>query len=146
MTRKMQQTPDAAGNAIRLSRIAEELTLTCVAPPEDDLEVGTGFASDVLSEVLARAPQGCLLVTAQNNLNVIAVAAYTHLAGVIVTSGYQPGEEVLAKAREEGIGLYTTPAQTFDVVGRLARLGVQGPATDFSRRTTLESSEAEVSK
>jgi hypothetical protein len=127
MTRETQPIAGAVVEPIRLSRIAEALDLTCVVPPGDDLEVRTGFASDVLSEVLARAPQGCLLVTAQNNLNVIAVAAYTDLAGVIVTSGYQPVDEVIVKAREEGIGLYTTPAQTFDVVGRLTRLGLQGP-------------------
>jgi hypothetical protein len=141
MTRETQPIAEVAVEAIRLSRIAEALDLTCVVPPSDDLEVRTGFASDVLSEVLARAPQGCLLVTAQNNLNVIAVAAYTDLAGVIVTSGYRPVAEVVVKAREEGIGLYTTPAQTFDVVGRLTRLGLHGPVDDSAVREQPEISE-----
>jgi hypothetical protein len=127
MALESQQGRDAGGFAAKLSKIEEALSLVCQARPREDWEIATGFASDVLSEVLARAPQGCLLVTAQSSLNVIAVASYTEIAGIIVTSGYCPAEEVLLRAREEGIAVYTTPAQTFDVVGNLSRLGIQGP-------------------
>lgn len=113
-------------DTIKLSAIEKELSLDCLARPKMDREVRAGFASDVLSDVLARAPHGCVLVTALSNLNVIAVATYTDIAGIIVTSGYRPAEEVLTKAREEGIGLYATAAQTFEVVGRLCRLGLKG--------------------
>jgi hypothetical protein len=123
-----QQICDGTANAIRLSSIEKALSLICLATAREDREIAAGFASDVLSEVLGRAPQGCLLVTAQHNLNVIAVAAYTDIAGIIVTSGYRPTDEVLARARAEGIALYSTQAQTFDVVGKLSRLGIQGPS------------------
>ena len=123
-----QQICDGRGTAVKLSSIERALSLACLAPAREDREITAGFASDVLSEVLGHAPQGCLLVTAQHNLNVIAVASYTDIAGIIVTSGYRPTEEVLARAREEGIALYSTPAQTFDVVGGLSRLGIQGPS------------------
>jgi hypothetical protein len=109
-----------------LSRIERELSLICLAPPAQDVEIDSGFASDILSEVLARASQGSLLVTSQSGLNVIAVASFAGIPGVIVTSGHEPAAEVVGKAREEGVGLYATSADTFDVVGTLARLGVAG--------------------
>ena len=109
-----------------LCRIEKELLLVCLAEPKQDREIDTGFVSDVLSEVLARAAHGSLLVTAQSGVNVVAVASFTDIPAVIVTSGHQPGEEVVSRAREEGIALYTTAAETFEVVAALARLGVAG--------------------
>jgi hypothetical protein len=115
-----------------LGRIEKELSLVCLAEPRQDSEIDTGFVSDVLSEVLARAAHGSVLVTAQSGLNVVAVASFTGLPAVIVTSGHQPGEEVVSRAREEGVGLYTTAAETFEVVAGLARLGVAGRAPEAS--------------
>jgi hypothetical protein len=117
---------DTQASPIKLSTIEKALSLVCLAPPKEDCRVERGFASDILSEVLARAPQGCVLITSQSNLNVIAVASYAEIAGVIVTSGCNPGAEVLSRAAEEGIGLYATPVETFEVVGKLSRLGVKG--------------------
>ena len=126
MSPETQQKSAAGDHSITLSSIERALSLACLAPPAQDREVAAGFASDVLSEVLARAPRGCLLVTAQSNLNLIAVAAHLEIAGIIVTSGYLPGREALARAREEGIALYSTPSETFDVVANLSRLGLKG--------------------
>ena len=117
---------EAAEATVTLGRIEKELALSCLAPPAADCEIRSGFASDVLSDVLARAPQGCVLVTALSNMNVIAVASYIGVAGVIMTSGYLPAEEVMTRASAEGIGLYATGATTFEVTGALSRLGVQG--------------------
>ena len=120
------QRKGGGGGGIRLSEIQQDLSLVCLASPAVDCEVETGFASDVLSDVLARAPKGCVLVTMQTNINVVAVASYAGIAGVIVTSGHRPAAEILARAAEEGIGVYCTPADTFDVVGRLALMGLKG--------------------
>ena len=83
-----------------------------------------GYASDLLSDVLAHAPEGGVLVTLQVHLNVIAVASHAELAAVIFAGGRRPEDDVLAKAVAEGISLFVSPADTFDVVGRLYALGV----------------------
>jgi hypothetical protein len=126
MSQKLRTLTEVRESAVKLSRIEQALALACLVPPRQDAEVGTGLASDVLSQVLARASQGCILVTTQHNLNLIAVASHTEIAGVIITSGYRPGTEVLSRARAEGIGLYVTPLETFDVVGKLCLLGIRG--------------------
>jgi hypothetical protein len=126
--RRQTQEGGGGNGGVTLSAIRRGLGLECVAQPAEDCAVETGFASDVLSAVLARAPRGCLLVTMQTNINVVAVASYAGVAGVNVTSGNQPGAEVLARAAEEGIGMYCTAADTFEVVSALARMGVKGRA------------------
>lgn len=126
MSQKVQTISEARASAVKLSLIEKDLALDCLVPPRQDFEVSRGLASDVLSQVLARASQGCLLVTTQHNLNLIAVASHTKIAGVVITSGYRPGSEVLARARAEKIGIYITPLETFDVVRKLSLLGIKG--------------------
>ena len=114
---------------MRLEDIARELGLTELTPEvagNRDAEIDRGYASDLLSDVLAHAPEGGLLVTLQVHLNVIAVASHAELAAVVFAGGRKPEEDVLAKAAAEGISLYSAPADTFDVVGRLYALGVKG--------------------
>ncbi len=136
MEDRLRPAPDRHDGKPRLSAIREALSLECLAPPRLDVAVETGFASDVLSEVLIRAPRGCVLVTAQSSMNVVAVAVQTGISGVIVTGGHRPTEDVVARAGEEGIAVYTTTAETFEVAGRLSRLGLHGSSRRHVRRTS----------
>jgi hypothetical protein len=116
---------------MKLADIIQTLALEELTPQltdAADAEVTQGYASDLLSDVLANAPAGGLLVTLQVHLNVIAVAGHADLCGVIFASHRRPEDEVIAKATEEGIALYITGDDTFDVVGRLYQLGVKGRA------------------
>ena len=88
--------------------------------------ISHGYASDLLSDVLAHAPAGGVLVTLQVHLNVIAVASHAGLRAVIFSCGRIPDDEIIERAAEEGLSLYATPADTFDVVGRLYQLGIRG--------------------
>ncbi len=85
-----------------------------------------GYASDLLSCVMAGAREGNVWVTLQAHPNVIAVADLLNLACVIVTEGKRPDEETLDRAREKGIPILLTNEGTFTVVSKLAALGVQG--------------------
>jgi predicted transcriptional regulator len=91
-----------------------------------DGEVSGGHASDLLSDVLANAPSGGVLLTIQVHMNVIAVALHAGLAAVIFTSGMRPEEAVRLKAVQEGIPLLATAETTFEAAGRLHGLGLRG--------------------
>ncbi len=86
-----------------------------------------GYASDLLSDVLASAPSGGVLVTIQVHMNVIAVAVHAGLAAVIFASDRRPDEDVRQRAVEEGIALFASSDSAFDIVGKLYALGVRGP-------------------
>lgn len=91
-----------------------------------DTEVTGGYASDLLSCVMAKAQTGYVWVTLQGHPNIVAVASLANLAGVIITEGMKPDTATLEKAEEEGIPILTTQLTTFTVVGRLFELGVRG--------------------
>jgi len=114
---------------VKLNEIARELELGNITPelrPDESINVSFGHASDLLSDVLANATKGGVLVTIQTHLNVIAVSVHAGLAAVIFSSGRVPAEVVRARAVEERIQLYTSKQSTFDVVGRLYALGLRG--------------------
>jgi hypothetical protein len=91
-------------------------------------QVSAGFASDLLSDVLANGPRDGVLVTVQVHLNVIAVALHAELAGVIFAAGRKPDDGVIAKAVEAGVVLFGSDLPAFELVGRLYALGVKGVA------------------
>jgi predicted transcriptional regulator len=110
-----------------IAEVAEALFLS-VQAAEDKLEteVTGGYASDLLSCVMAKARQGNVWVTLQSHVNIVAVAALLQLAGIIVTEGMVPDPATLDKANEEGVPILTTECTTFSVVAQLARLGIKG--------------------
>jgi hypothetical protein len=114
---------------MKLEDIARELGLTELTPEvtgNAEAEIERGYASDLLSDVLAHAPEGGVLVTLQVHLNVIAVASHAELAAVVFAGGRRPDDDVRARAIAGGVSLFASPADTFDVVGRLYAMGVKG--------------------
>jgi hypothetical protein len=114
---------------MKLNEIVRKLDLQPLTPElqaEESTDVSAGHASDLLSDVLANAPGGGVLVTIQVHMNVIAVSVNAGLAAVIFTSGRTPDEPVREKAVEERILLYTSKESTFDVVGQLYVAGLRG--------------------
>ena len=53
--------------------------------------------SDLLSDILAHAPAGSVLVTLQANPDVLAVASLAGLRAVIFSSGRTPHDDVVRK-------------------------------------------------
>ena len=114
---------------MKLSDIVEKLDLKSLTPGidlKDSTDLSKGHASDLLSDVLANAPSGSVLVTIQVHMNVIAVALHANVAAVIFASGLTPDEAVREKATAEGLPLYSSKESTFDIVGRLYALGLRG--------------------
>ncbi|MCX5684823.1 MAG: serine kinase [Planctomycetota bacterium] len=113
---------------MKLDEICRRLSLENLTPElsSADVDVTSGFASDLLSDVLANADRGSVLVTVQVHLNVIAVAVHAELAAVVFAAGRKPEEAVRLKAVEEKIPLLVSAESAFDVVGRLYGMGIRG--------------------
>jgi len=112
-----------------LPQIAQRLNLALLNPQvsfDSSREVGQAHASDLLSDVLANAPGGGLLLTIQVHMNVIAVSLHAGLAAVVFTSGLSPEKAVLEKAATEGLPLFATRESTFELAGKLYALGLRG--------------------
>ena len=104
-----------------VKQIAEKLGLRILAAGRDQ-EVTSGYVSDLLSDVIANAEEGCLWITVQRHLNIVAVAQLKKLAGIILSRGSEPEAAVLSRAEQEGLFVLSTPADSFTVAGQLYAL------------------------
>ena len=112
---------------MKLDEICQKLSLQAkTTAGKVGREVTGGYASDLLSCVMAKAQAGNIWVTLQAHPNIVAVASLLNLSGIIITEGVTPDEATVSKAEEEGIPLLTTALTTFTVVGKLFTLGIRG--------------------
>ncbi len=108
---------------MKLDRMVKELGLEVKSKASDlDKEVNGGYASDLLSDVIANAEKDNIWITLQIHENVVGVAVLKELAGIIIVNGRKPEEETLRKAEEEKIPIMVTELPAFEIVGRLHTL------------------------
>ncbi|MFZ2146146.1 MAG: hypothetical protein WAV28_02910 [Sedimentisphaerales bacterium] len=89
-------------------------------------EVTGGYASDLLSDVIAHSKEGNLWITLQIHQNIVGVASLKDLAGIILVNNREPETETLEKAEAENVVIMVTEMTTFELVGRLYSLGITG--------------------
>lgn len=110
---------------MKAKELAERLDLA-VAAGEGGLDrlVKGGYCGDLLSEVMANAPMGCVWLTIQVHQNIVAVAVLRDMAAVIMTSGNSPDEGTKGRAEEEGIPILLARDDAFTIAGKLYAAGV----------------------
>jgi hypothetical protein len=109
------------------AEVAEKIGGTLVVGEEVVLkEVLGGYASDLLSDVMANSIRGDIWVTMQRHLNIVAVAALNELAGIVIVNGRTPEPAAQERAREQGIPIVCTNLPAFDVIGILYGCGIRG--------------------
>ena len=112
---------------MKLDEIVRELKMEVKSAARNlSREVGGGYASDLLSDVMAHADTDYLWVTLQVHQNIVAVAVVKELAGIVIVNGRDPEQETLAKAEKEGVPILVTQLPAFEIVGRLYQLGLRG--------------------
>jgi hypothetical protein len=110
-----------------LQEIVTRLSLTRLTAERDfsQVELQSGYTSDLLSCVMAGARHHGVWVTLQSHSNIVAVAALLELGAVIITEGTAPDQDTIGKANEEEINLFLIDKPTFWVVGRLWEMGLR---------------------
>jgi serine kinase of HPr protein (carbohydrate metabolism regulator) len=110
-----------------LQDVIDQLNLTVLTDKKDfsRLTPTSGYASDLLSCVMASARHHSIWVTLQAHVNVVAVGALLELSAIVITEGAQPDQDTLTKANEEGVTLLATNKSTYYVAGRLWELGLR---------------------
>ena len=112
---------------MKLSEIIEKLQLEIrTGSNRLDVDVTRGYASDLMSDVMANANEGDLWVTLQIHQNIVAVAIMRSLAGIILVNGREPDDETIRKAKAEEVPIMITTMPTFELVGKLFELGISG--------------------
>lgn len=112
---------------LKLSEIKEILNADIIVGEEKlDIEVKTAFGADLMSDVLAFAKAGSLLLTGLTNAQVVRTAHVLDIAAIILVRGKKPPAETLAMAKNLQIPILTTKYILFETAGRLYAKGIVG--------------------
>ena len=103
-----------------------------------DLEVKTAFGADLMSDVLAFAKAGSLLLTGLTNSQVIRTANILDIAAIILVRGKKPSAETINLAKELKIPLLTTKYILFETAGRLYAKGIVGCLEKVENHSVLD--------
>ena len=97
-----------------------------VAAGKDNLDrpIQGGYCGDLLSDVMANAPTGCIWLTVQTHQNIVPVAVLHDMAAIVLTGGHDPDPETVEKANEEGIPILMWPGSAFNLAGQVCSAGV----------------------
>jgi len=91
-----------------------------------DMEVKTAFVADLMSDVLAFATAGSLLITGLTNPQVVRTADVLDIAAIIMGRGKRPSQETFQLAEEVNIPILTTKYILFEIAGQLYAKGIRG--------------------
>ena len=89
-------------------------------------EVQTGFACDLISEMLAFASSGTLLITSLKNPHVIHTAEVMDAVGIVLVGGKRPNLPMMKQVNSSRIPLLATDLLIFKCCGLLFQHGIQG--------------------
>ena len=109
---------------MKLQEVASKLELEALTPFFDKDVTGV-YMSDNLSEVIANALQGQLLVTGQVHSNALAAANLVEISAILVAQGKRPTEDVLKMAVKTQIPVLMTPLNRWQVATKLYEIGLR---------------------
>jgi hypothetical protein len=113
---------------MKVKEINELLNTGPVIYCEDDMEfdISYGFASDLMSDVLALANHDVVLITGLTNIQTIRTAEMKDIKWIIFVRGKVPDYSTVELAKENGINILCTKETMFRTCGILFGHGLQG--------------------
>lgn len=97
----------------------------------EHVEIELVCAADLMSDVLALAKSGALLLTGLTNAQVIRTAEVADLRAICIVRGKKPDQETVRTAESQKLPLLVTRLPMFESCGRLHRKGLPGvPISD----------------
>jgi len=88
--------------------------------------VKTAFSADLMSDVLAFAKSGSLIITGLTTLQVVRTASILDAVGLVIVRGKIPSRDTLDLAQELDIPILSTRYILFETSGRLYANGIVG--------------------
>ncbi|MBU2636619.1 MAG: serine kinase, partial [Bacteroidetes bacterium] len=77
-----------------LNEIVEKLQLkVCSGENKLNQEITGGYASDLMSDVIANSKAGNIWITMQIHINIAAVAVLKDLAAIVIVQGRKPQDD-----------------------------------------------------
>jgi hypothetical protein len=95
--------------------------VVCLQGAYVDAEVLDGYTSDLLSDVMAHAKEGSVLITIQAHKNTVAVCSLVGVVAMVICNNRPADDDMLAAAADEGIAVFRTPGNQFHTSALIAR-------------------------
>ncbi len=112
---------------MKLSEIRDLLGCEVLTGEEElGLDIREVVASDGMSEILAFAKSGELMITGLINIQSIRTADIAGVGAVLYCRGKRPDRKVVEFARQKRIPVLVTPMVMFDICGILYAKGLKG--------------------
>jgi hypothetical protein len=81
----------------------------------NDDPVCGGYTSDLLSDVMANAKAGSVLITIQAHINTIAVARLVGIGAIIIANHREIHDDMIQTAKKEKIAVFQSSLNQFDL-------------------------------
>ena len=109
---------------MKMQEIADKLELEKLTPVFDSDVTGV-YISDMVSDVIANAKAGSLLVTVQVHANALAAANLVDICGIVVAQGKRPADDVIRMAVKAEISIFSTALSRWQVATKLYEAGLR---------------------
>jgi predicted transcriptional regulator len=110
---------------MKLGKVLEIIEGKVISKNVDlELEAQMGGGADLMSDVLAFAQAGSLLMTGLTNPQVVRTAEMAGIVAIVFVRGKIPPPETIALAEEKDIPLLASKYTMFGTCGRLYKAGL----------------------
>jgi predicted transcriptional regulator len=110
---------------MKLSEVLQFIEGKVISKDVDlETEVTSGGGADLMSDVLAFAQEGMLLMTGLTNPQVVRTAEMSGTSAIVFVRGKIPPPETIALAAQKGIPLLASQFTMFETCGRLYQAGL----------------------
>jgi hypothetical protein len=109
---------------MRLQEIVDKLGLEKLTQVFDQ-DIDGVYISDMISDVIANAKPGNLLVTVQVHANAVAAANLVDVCAIVLAQGKRPGDDILRMAEKVKMTILSTPLNRWQVATRLYEVGLR---------------------
>jgi predicted transcriptional regulator len=109
---------------MKLHEVADKLELEKLTPVFEKDVTGV-YISDMVSDVIANAKAGNLLVTVQVHANALAAANLVDVCAIIVAQGKKPADDVVRMAVKAEISIFSTELSRWQVATKLYEAGLR---------------------
>jgi predicted transcriptional regulator len=111
---------------MKVSEIAERLGLEIYTAKEAacTIDVKGCYIGDLLSLAMSKVEINNVWITIQTNVNVVAIAALTDAACILLADGFSPDENTVKKANEQDVVILGGDISAYDAAVKLSEFGI----------------------
>lgn len=104
---------------MKLSELVSVFGMKVLQNDYTDCDITSAYTSDLLSDVMGNASDGCVIITIQGHKNTVAVATLKDSPAIIVCNDRPIPQDMIDSAASEHIAVFVSHENQFTVSGKL---------------------------